>query len=184
MIYETYKNLFGTFLDKNRTPAIKKLKKLIIGGKNSYGHEQVYIGEDNKRKIMGILVAFKGDEIKCFEETKAYWNAMNFPNFLKLTLVKPIYDKITASSIDNNDLYIGNLVVSNDLRGQGIGTELLKSSFILGKAKKCNRVLLDVTFENDSAKRLYEKTGFKVCGENASYGLVSLQEPTVWNIRK
>jgi len=76
---------------------------------------------------MGILVAFKGDEIKCFEETKAYWNAMNFPNFLKLTLVKPIYDKITASSIDNNDLYIGNLVVSNDLRGQGIGTELLKS---------------------------------------------------------
>ena len=102
---------------------------------------------------------------------------MNFPNFLKLTLVKPIYDKITASSIDNNDLYIGNL------RGQGIGTELLKSSFILGKAKKCNRVLLDVTFENDSAKRLYEKTGFKVCGENASYGLVSLQEPTVWNIR-
>ena len=61
LIYET---------DKNRTPAIKKLKKLIIAGKNSYGHEHVYIGEDNKGKIMGILVAFKGDEIKCFEETK------------------------------------------------------------------------------------------------------------------
>jgi len=30
LIYETYKNLFGTFLDKNRTPTIKKLKKLIL----------------------------------------------------------------------------------------------------------------------------------------------------------
>lgn len=30
LIYETDKNLFGTFLDKNRTPAIKKLKKLIL----------------------------------------------------------------------------------------------------------------------------------------------------------
>ena len=109
---------------------------------------------------------------------------MNFPNFLKLTLVKPIYDKITASSIDNNDLYIGNLVVSNDLMGPMDWYRIIKKFFILGKAKKCNRVLLDVTFENDSAKRLYEKTGFKVCGENASYGLVSLQEPTVWNIRK
>ena len=79
MIYETYKNLFGTFLDKNRTPAIKKLKKLIIGGKNSYGHEQVYIGEDNKRKIMGILVAFKGDEIKCFEDNKSILECNELP---------------------------------------------------------------------------------------------------------
>lgn len=81
---------------------------------------------------MGILVAFKGDEIKCFEETKAYWNAMNFPNFLKLTLVKPIYDKITASSIDNNDLYIGNLVVSNDLRGPMDWYRIIKKLFYLG----------------------------------------------------
>ena len=109
---------------------------------------------------------------------------MNFPNFLKLTLAKPIYDKITASSIDNNDLYIGNLVVSNDLRGpMDWGTELLKSYFILGKAKKCNRVLLDVTLRMIVLKGNMKKPDSRSVVRSASYGLVSLQEPTVWNIR-
>ena len=57
---------------------------------------------------------------------------MNFPNFLKLTLAKPIYDKITASSIDNNELYIGNLVVSNDLRGPMDWYRIIKKLFYLG----------------------------------------------------
>ena len=89
---------------------------------------------------------------------------MKFLNFLKLSFIKPIYDKITASSIEKDDFYIGNLVVADGLRGQGIGSELLKNSLQLANNKKCKRILLDVTFENVNAKRLYERTGFKVCG--------------------
>jgi len=165
LIYETDKNLFGTFLDKNPTNAIKKLKKLIVSGKNSYGREHVYIAEGHYGRMRGILVAFRGDEVTFIEETKVFRDNMNFFDFLKHTLVKPVYDKITASAIENDDFYIGNLVVSNGLRGQGIGTELLKSSFQIGSDKKCKRVLLDVIFENDRAKKLYERNGFKVCGE-------------------
>ena len=165
LIYETDKNLFGTFLDKNPTSAIKKLKNLIMAGKNSYGHEHIYIAQDNDDRIMGILVAFRGEEVTFLEEVKIFSETMNFFDFLKLTLVKPIYDKITASSIENDDFYIGNLVVANGLRGKGIGTELLKSSFKLGSDKNCKRVLLDVIFENDNARKLYERIGFKVCGE-------------------
>ena len=165
LIYETDKNQFGTFLDKNPTSAIKKLKNLIMAGKNSYGHEHIYIAEDHDENIMGILVAFRGDEVTFIEEGGVFMDNMNFFDFLKLTLVKPIYDKITASSIENDDLYIGNLVVANGLRGKGIGTELLKSSFNIGSDKNCKRVLLDVIFENDNAKKLYERIGFKVCGE-------------------
>jgi ribosomal protein S18 acetylase RimI-like enzyme len=165
LIYETDISLFTTFLDKNKIIAIEKLRNLITVGKNCYGHENIYVGEDENGKIMGILVAFRGDEIKYMEEIRVFKQEMDFLNFLKLSLVKPIYDKITASSIDKNDLYIGNLVVADGLRGQGIGTELLKNSFQLGTDKKCKRVLLDVTFENYNAKRLYERTGFKVCGE-------------------
>jgi ribosomal protein S18 acetylase RimI-like enzyme len=163
LIYETDKNLFGTFLDKNPVNAVEKLRKLIVSGKNSYGHEHVYIAEGPDSKIMGILVAFRGNEVKFLEETRVFMDTMNFFDFLKLTLVKPVYDIITASSIESDDLYIGNIVVVDDLRGQGIGSELLKSSFQLGNHKKCKRVLLDVIFENDKAKKLYERRGFKVC---------------------
>ena len=165
LIYETDISLFTTFLDKNRADAIEKLRSLIVAGKNSYGHEHIYIGEDDNGKVMGILVTFRGDEIKYFEEIKIFKQEMEFLNFIKLSLVKPIYDQITASSIEKDDLYIGNLVVANGLRGQGIGSELLKNSFQLANDKNCKRVLLDVTFENYNAKRLYERTGFNVCCE-------------------
>jgi ribosomal protein S18 acetylase RimI-like enzyme len=165
LIYETDISLFTTFLDKDRTNAIEKLRKLIIAGKNSYGHEHIYIGEDDNTKVMGILIAFRGDEINYLEEITIFKHEMEFLNFLKLSFVKPIYDKIAASLIENDDLYIGNLVVADSLRGQGIGSEILKNSFQLATDKKCKRVLLDVTFENFNAKRLYERTGFKVCGE-------------------
>ena len=165
LIYETDISLFTTFLDKNSTDAIKKLKTLIIAGKNSYGHENIYIGEDDKGNIMGILVAFRGDELKYLEEVKVFNREMEFLNFIKLSLVKPVYDRITASSIEKDDLYIGNLVVASGLRGKGIGTELLNNSFQLANDKNCKRVLLDVTFENYNAKRLYERTGFNVCAK-------------------
>ena len=165
LIYETDISLFTTFLDKNRTDAIKKLRTLIIAGNNSYGYENIYIGEDENGNVMGILVAFRGDEIKYLEEIRIFKREMEFLNFIKLSLVKPIYDRITASSIENDDLYIGNLVVANGLRGKGIGTELLNNSFQLANDKNCKRVLLDVTFENHNAKRLYERTGFNVCAK-------------------
>ncbi len=165
LIYETDKNLFRIFLDKNPTNAIKKLKTLIIAGKNSYGHENVYIAEDSDRNIIGILVAFRGDEVTFTEETKIFRDTMNFIDFIKLTIIKPIYDKITASTIEEDDFYIGNLVVASGLRGKGIGGKMLKNTFQLAKDRKCKRVLLDVIFENNKAKNLYERIGFNVCGE-------------------
>jgi ribosomal protein S18 acetylase RimI-like enzyme len=164
LIYETDISLFTTFLDKDKIKAIEKLKNLIIAGKNSYGHQNIYIGEDDNEEIMGIIIAFRGDEIKFLEEIKIFKDTMKFTNFIKLTFIKPVYDKITASSIGSNDFYIGNLVVANGLRGRGIGTELIKSSFQIAMDKKCKRILLDVTFENHNAKRLYERIGFNVCG--------------------
>ena len=43
-------------------------------------------------------------------------DTMNFLDFLKLTIVKPVYDKITASSIESDDFYVGNLVVAQELK--------------------------------------------------------------------
>lgn len=165
MIYETDNNLFGIFLDKDPVKAVIKLKKLIEAGNNCYGHEHVYVAEDEHGTIQGILVAFRGDEIKFSEEAKIFKATMHFKDFLKLTFIKPCYDKITASSIDADDFYIGNLVVSNGLRGQGIGSKIIEQTFKLGMEKKCKRVLLDVIFENINAKKLYERIGFRVCNE-------------------
>jgi ribosomal protein S18 acetylase RimI-like enzyme len=165
MIYETDTNLFGLFLSKEPADAKEKLIQLIVAGKNCYGQEHVYVAEDEDGEILGVLVAFRGDQIKFLEEARIFRDNMNFLDFFKLTFIKPVYDRITASKIDADDLYIGNIVVANGLRGQGIGSKIIEQSFILGVEKNCKRVLLDVIFENMNAKKFYEKIGFNVCGE-------------------
>lgn len=165
LIYETDKNLFKKFLDKNHKTAIEKLKKLIIEGKNSYGHENIYIAENENNGLIGVIVAFRGDEITFVNEIKVYWNCMNFRDFVKLTLIKPLYDKISASSIERDDFYIGNLAVINSMRGKGIGTKILNQIITVATEKECKRVILDVIQDNIKAKKFYEKIGFKVCGE-------------------
>lgn len=165
LIYETDKDLFRIFLDKNRSKALKKLKKLIVAGKNPYGHENIHVAEDEDGKAMGVLVAYRGDEIKFMDEVRVYRDAVNFLQFLKLTLLKPIFDRISASSIDADDYYIGNIAVNPEVRGKGTGTFLLEQSFEIARKKNCKRMVLDVLFYNTKARAWYEKHGFTVYGE-------------------
>ncbi len=177
LIYETDMSLFGKFLDKNKSDALMKLENLIIAKNNAYSHENIYVAEDGNGDIKGVLVGFRGDEVGFIKELKVFRGTLEFKDFLKLMLIKPIYDKITASTIQNDDFYIGNVAVNPDLRGQGIGTEILKGSLRIANRKKCKRVLLDVVFKNVKAKKLYSKMGFHVCGEK-NYKWLSDDEGT------
>jgi len=177
LIYETDKSLFGKFLDKNQDEALNKLRKLIIAKNNAYSHENIYVAEDDDGSVMGVLVGFRGDYLSLAKEAKIFNETLQFKDVLKLIFIKPIYDKITASSIENDDFYIGNLAVNPNIRGHGVGTKMLKSSLEIANHKNCKRVLLDVIFTNIRAKNLYTKIGFKVCGEK-KYKWLSSNEGT------
>jgi len=56
-------------------------------------------------------------------------------------------------------LYMQNLFVSPQHRGQGIGTELLNFTFQKAVDEGYDGVSLDLSFHNPKAKKLYEKLG-------------------------
>lgn len=57
-------------------------------------------------------------------------------------------------------LLIDNIWVSEDLRGQNMGSKILKNLESAAKARGCNYALLDTL--NFQAKPFYEKYGYKV----------------------
>ena len=61
--------------------------------------------------------------------------------------------------------YVLELVVDSSLRGQGIGTNLLRLAVSLAKEKDCRRIELDSAFHRKEAHRFYEGIGF----ENRAY---------------
>jgi len=55
-----------------------------MAGKNSYGYEHVYVAQDDNGEMIGILIAFRGDELNLLQESKIFWDTMNFFDFLSL----------------------------------------------------------------------------------------------------
>ena len=69
-----------------------------------------------------------------------------------------------------NEWYLDSISVSEDFRGQGIGSRLLEALPKL--AKKANRSVigLSVDEKNPKAKKLYERHDFKVVGQRMISG--------------
>ena len=69
--------------------------------------------------------------------------------------------------VDNNiftdikTLYIDDLCVDEEMRGQGIGTELYQAVLAYAKENQCYNVTLNVWSCNESAMKFYEKCGLK-----------------------
>ncbi len=60
-----------------------------------------------------------------------------------------------------NEIYLYRFYISNQYRNNGIGTEVLKQ--LIDMAKKQNKdISLEVMGNNERARKLYEKIGFKI----------------------
>jgi glucosamine-phosphate N-acetyltransferase len=57
--------------------------------------------------------------------------------------------------------YIGEMVVDEDIRGQGIGTLLLENAYLQAKSRSCRRIELDSGFARKEAHHFYESAGFE-----------------------
>ena len=61
-------------------------------------------------------------------------------------------------------LYLSNLILVPTLRGQGIGRSIIQD--LMAVAKRFNKPMRLRTFENNLAKKLYERLGFVVYEHN------------------
>ena len=60
------------------------------------------------------------------------------------------------------DFYFAGVAVDKEFRRQGVGSLILDQGINLARKIGYERVGLDVSLDNTGAKKLYEKTGFKV----------------------
>jgi diamine N-acetyltransferase len=86
-----------------------------------------------------------------------------------------VYVSYTPHSIDN--YWIGGLFIHKNFRGFGYGVKTinLMIQLITASNKECRIVCLTVENENEVAKRIYEKIGFKPMGSINKYGEIRYQ---------
>jgi ribosomal protein S18 acetylase RimI-like enzyme len=63
--------------------------------------------------------------------------------------------------VSDEEYYIEHLAVLPELRGQGIGKQLMEFAENQARAKGLKRLALDVEIENEGARRFYKRLGFQ-----------------------
>jgi ribosomal protein S18 acetylase RimI-like enzyme len=167
LIYETELSLFTPLIGKNEDEAVNNLNNLIKAGNNSFGHENIHVAADDDENVLGILVAFSGRQTSLWNDFKAFSKVLSLKEFLKYIVKGTIINELLTANVRENDYYLSNVGVDTQFRGQGIGTYILENAFKIAEKKRCRRVILDVTFKNEGALRLYERFGFKVYGKTS-----------------
>jgi ribosomal protein S18 acetylase RimI-like enzyme len=168
LIFETEPHLFSLLFGKNKTKAFNRIKKIIRVGKNTFGHENIYLAIEDDQ-ILGLTIIIKGNEIDSKIESEKFSEALDFFGLIRLIFIeKFLLDRLLKTVLEKNDLYVNNVCVDKDHRGKGVGKFLMNNILIIAKSKHCNRILLDVSKDNIAAIALYKKIGFKKNIERSS----------------
>ncbi len=125
----------------------------LIAVLNEYAQLPVITGkplnEDLQERLPGLLAETPGAHVLlAMSEKKVAGVAVCFLGFSTFA-GKPL-------------LNVHDLAVSGEFRGQGIGGALLDGVAEKALALGCCRVTLEVDDDNEGARRLYERKGFKV----------------------
>lgn len=126
---------------------------------------KIEIGDINC--VFLLLNELYNNEINKQIFTKKYNDFLSDNNSYGILLIKD--DKVVGVLIgriinrlvkNKNILFIDDLIVDNNYRGNGIGNSLLKEAITYAKDNDCETVELTSYLSNTSSHRLYEKVGF------------------------
>ncbi len=99
---------------------------------------------------------------------KAYSKILDFYDLLKYLFKGTLIDELLTARVDGEEYYISNIAVDPEFRGQGIGTCIVQNALKLAENSGCEKVVLNVTLNNNRALEFYKRFGFKGTGKNTA----------------
>lgn len=165
LIYQTEPELTKMFFGKNKTKAIQRIVNLIKKRFNSFSYNNILLANENE-KVFGILIGSSGKEIDKVEEWKVISKTLDFFGKIRLILFdKLIVNRFLTSEIQEDEYYIGVLCVNKKYQKKGIGKNLILKAKNIAQEKKCSRMILDVSKNNENAIKFYKNMGFNIYDE-------------------
>ena len=119
-----------------------------------------------KRTVLGAMVGYTQSE-----RVDSYWDYVRALGlwcgtlvFLRLLFVLATNEWPSQRRLGYDHFYIQDIAVHPDARGRGVGSKIInfaKARFMHHPEKGVRSLTLDVAHDNGSARRLYERLGFR-----------------------
>ena len=165
LIYDTNPYIYPFWFHNDKGEATNFLKDKIKEENFFYNYNNIYIAYDEENKqIIGIICALDKsinldyDYSKIEEMDTNYKYTIN--NYIK---------KIITNIKENDYIYITNICIDGNHRGQKIGTRL--ASYFIGQMEDSGyeEFVLDCLVHDLRAKNLFHKLKFKEIGEKTGF---------------
>ncbi len=150
---EFFKKLFGSSYS-NFLGALFSLENNPF----SYKHAEFAVTEDGK--VAGMQLSYPvrvGKNVGAVKDFIKIFGIFGFIKLLPKFLILSFKDRSFP-----DDYYLSNIAVYPDLRGLGIGSDILKRVIQKARSFGCKRVILDVVTTNTRAINFYKKHGFSI----------------------
>ena len=120
LIFETEPELQSLLFGKNKEKALSRIKKVVLAGNNSLGHDYTYIAIE-KNQIFGLTIFFKGNEINKKTESELFFKALDFFGIIRaLFIEKILINRLLTKRFEKKDLYVANVCVDK-VEGKELG---------------------------------------------------------------
>ena len=162
--FRTYENVF-----KNKDIALFAIEEemILTFKKDNNENYSFYVILDDHRQIIGMVKISKGETHHLIQDSLFLFKNLRFSEASKLSYIS-LLDSLVLSKVNNNDLYIGEIAINPENRGQGLGKLVINKIIKYAKNKGYKRVVLDADFRNLGALKLYESLGFSVFNQKSS----------------
>ena len=172
LIYDTDAFLFP-FVFGSFAAAGPLLTHLVSLDDNSFSHRFIRVHTGEEGTIDGLSIGFGGKEKPSdrdyMEVMKGWAGALTS---IRSLLLYPI-----LSPPIRNSWYLQNLSVAPEVRGKGIGRQLLADAYETARGKGYQSMSLDVSLSNPGAQRLYRSEGFIPIRKRRMWGVIPV---TFW----
>ena len=152
------------FFGKTEDKAVGVLRRMfpLPGHMTSYSY--AFVAED-KGKVVGLFSGLDGKSWRTSGQASwmygpVWWIAAPLWQIPRMIEAFDDFRK-AVPPVSNEEYYIEHLAVLPELRGQGIGKQLMEFAENQARASGLKRVVLDVEIENEGARQFYQRLGFQ-----------------------
>lgn len=137
------------------------LKRLFLARENRFYYQHVFLAEKGSQ-ISGLLLAFRSNLLAHLDLLTGFQLLRILTPGEMLKLVMRLIKLPMIREAGKNEFYISDLAVSPEFRCQGIGTALLDFAEDQARELELRTCSLIVTMENEKARQLYQRKGYKL----------------------
>ncbi len=112
-------------------------------------------------RVIGLLISYPAHRLRKLDRRTERLILKQYRLRGKIALVIRTWPLLFMNKISRDEYMIGNLAVKKSYRGRGVGAHMLAYAEEQARAGGLKKVALRVAIENQRARVLYERIGFK-----------------------